>query len=313
MSAQRIVTAVVLTPLVVASMFLPTPYVAAIAAGLFLLGLWEWSQLVGIKGQLWRALYVMVNIALMTALPWGHGLPLFGPVSLVGVVWWLFALLWLLRPDFGREASGWSCALKLVAGTLSTIPAWCALVLLHYGNSDATHVDANGPRWALFGLVMVWAADSCAYFVGVRFGKRKLVPRISPGKTWAGPLGRSGRRTCGRPCWSATARRQIRADAVHGGARPAHCDRIGDRRSFRELDEAPFGLQGLGHTDSWPRRHARSHRQPVGCVARVMDRQGMAGSVNQMIEQSVRDLLACRATPVRSGTRETQLLRRGAP
>jgi len=130
-----------------------------------------------------------VNIALMTALPWGHGLPLFGPVSLVGVVWWLFALLWLLRPDFGREASGWSCALKLVAGTLSTIPAWCALVLLHYGNSDATHVDANGPRWALFGLVMVWAADSCAYFVGVRFGKRKLVPRISPGKTWAGLWG----------------------------------------------------------------------------------------------------------------------------
>ncbi|HEV2608087.1 MAG TPA: phosphatidate cytidylyltransferase [Xanthomonadaceae bacterium] len=186
---QRIVTTVVLTPLVVGAMFLPTPYVAAIAAGIFVFGLWEWSRLVGIDEPLSRALYVLANIALMTALPWGHGLPLFGPVCLIGVVWWLVALLWLLRPDVGRDGGWWSRSIKLAAGTLSIVPAWCALVLLHHGSSMATHTDPNGPRWALLGLVMIWVADSFAYFFGVRYGKRKLVPDISPGKTWVGLWG----------------------------------------------------------------------------------------------------------------------------
>jgi phosphatidate cytidylyltransferase len=188
-STQRIVTAGILTPLVVGAMFLPTPYVAAIAAGIFVFGLWEWSRLVGIDGPLSRALYVLANIALMTALPWGHGLPLFGPVCLIGVVWWMVALLWLLRPDVCRDSGWWSRSIKLAAGTLSIVPAWCALVLLHHGSSVAAHVDPNGPRWALLGLVMIWVADSCAFFFGVRYGKRKLAPHISPGKTWVGLWG----------------------------------------------------------------------------------------------------------------------------
>ena len=190
MKAQRLVTTLVLTPLAVAAvLFLPTPYVAAVAAALFLTGLWEWSRLVGVEGQVWRAMYVMANLALMTALLWGRAFPLFGAVSLVGVVWWMFALLWLLRPDAGREPSNWTRAIKLVAGTLAVVPAWCALVLLHHGVPNGMHADANGPRWALLGLAMVWVADSSDYLVGVRFGKRKLVPRISPGKTWAGLWG----------------------------------------------------------------------------------------------------------------------------
>ena len=188
MSAQRIVTAAVLAPLTVAALlYLRTPYVAAIAAAIFLFGLWEWSRLVGIAEPLRRALYVMANIAVMAALSWG-GRPLFGAIALIGVVWWSFAMLWLARSDFGRDGGGWSRTIKLAAGTLSIIPAWCALALLHAGNPDHTG-DPNGPRWALLGMVMVWAADSCAYFVGVRWGRRKLIPHVSPGKTWAGLWG----------------------------------------------------------------------------------------------------------------------------
>lgn len=190
MSAQRIATAAVLTPLVAAALlFLQTPYVAAIAAALFLFGLWEWSRLVGIEEPLRRAAYVMANIALMAALPWGNALPLFGIVTLIGVVWWILATFWLWHPDLGRDGSGWSRSLKLAAGTLSIIPAWCALVLLHHGTTTGSHGELNGPRWALLALGMVWAADSCAYFTGMRWGRKKLIPHISPGKTWVGLWG----------------------------------------------------------------------------------------------------------------------------
>jgi phosphatidate cytidylyltransferase len=189
MSAQRTITAAVMAPLVIAALLLlSTPYVAAICAALFLCGLWEWSRLVGIKEPVPRAFYLTANIAMMAALAWG-GRPLFGMIALVGVCWWLLATFWLLRVDFGRDGNGWSRALKLAAGTLSIIPAWCALVLLHYGTSTPSHVDASGPRWALLALGIVWAADSGAYFTGVRWGRKKMIPHISPGKTWVGLWG----------------------------------------------------------------------------------------------------------------------------
>ncbi|MBS0212260.1 MAG: phosphatidate cytidylyltransferase [Proteobacteria bacterium] len=187
---QRIITTLIAAPLVVlALLYLHTPYVAAAAAALFLAGLWEWSHLVGIESKVARAVYLLANIALMTGLLWARALPLFSLVSLIGVAWWLLALLWLLRPDAGR-AGGWPArSIKLLSGTLAIVPAWCALVLLHKGQGTLAHPDAQGPRWALLALVVVWAADSCAYAVGSTLGKRKLVPSISPGKTWMGLWG----------------------------------------------------------------------------------------------------------------------------
>ncbi len=187
---QRILTAAILAPLVVAALLmLKTSYVAAIAAALFLGGLWEWSHLVGIASKPWRATYLMANCLLMTGLLWARALPLFTLVSLVGAAWWVLAMLWLLRPDLGRDGSRATRAVKLLAGTLAIVPAWCALVLLHLGEGTAAHPDPNGPRWALLALVIVWATDSFAYLVGSTLGKRKLIPKISPGKTWMGLWG----------------------------------------------------------------------------------------------------------------------------
>lgn len=187
---QRVVTALVLAPLVVlATLYLQTPYVAALAAALFLGGLWEWSHLVGIESRPLRAAYLMLNIALMTGLLWARALPLFSLVSLIGVAWWLGALLWLLRPSLGRESGMLARTIKLLAGTLAIVPAWCSLVLLHLGNGSLAHPDPHGPHWMLLALAIVWAADSCAYVVGSTLGKRKLVPSISPGKTWMGLWG----------------------------------------------------------------------------------------------------------------------------
>src|SRR5690606_3154584 len=68
---------------------------------------------------------------------------------------------------------------KLLAGTLAIIPAWCALALLHAAPGD-------GPVWALFSVMLVWVADTGAYFSGRHFGGARLAPVISPKETWAG-------------------------------------------------------------------------------------------------------------------------------
>ena len=99
---------------------------------------------------------------------------LLAPLPIAGV-------LWLLRPTFAAGDTPGARMLKLIAGSLCVIPAWCALGWLHS--------EALGPRWTLFALVLIWAADSGAYFVGSKFGKHKLAPAISPGKTWEGVVG----------------------------------------------------------------------------------------------------------------------------
>jgi phosphatidate cytidylyltransferase len=72
--------------------------------------------------------------------------------------------------------------MKMLAGVLVIVPAWAALAELHA-------LGTNGPKLVLMLLVMVWLADSGAYFAGRQWGRTKLAPVISPGKTWEGVYG----------------------------------------------------------------------------------------------------------------------------
>lgn len=183
MSMQRTVTSLVMAPIAVAAvLFLATPWLAALIAVICLLGLWEWSRLAGLDDAVQRSIYVAANLMLMAVLPWSdvnRSHVLFKIGALVGVVWWIVAVFWLARPTFGRDGQCRIRALKLAAGTLCLVPAWCSLVLLHFGGP-------LGRRWALLAVLLVWVADSCAYLFGRRYGRRKLIPQISPGKTWVG-------------------------------------------------------------------------------------------------------------------------------
>ena len=194
MTRTRLLAALVMAPLAIAAiLLLPTPWLVALAAVLFMIGLWEWFDLAEIEDTLSRTVLLAANLALVVALVWasrssvGYTLVLFQLVSVIGVVWWLVALLWLRRYDFASDHDTHARVFKLAAGALSMIPAWCALAWIHAS-------QPNGHRWLLTSLAIVWAADSGAYFAGRKWGGRffagrKLAPRVSPNKTIEGLLG----------------------------------------------------------------------------------------------------------------------------
>lgn len=189
MTRTRVLAALAMTPIAIAAiLLLPTPWMVALAAILFLAGLWEWFRLADIDDTLARTVLLVVNMALMVAIVWGSrtsgGLSfvLLQIMVVVGVAWWLLAMLWLRHFDFASNHETHARVFKLAAGTLAIVPAWCALAVLHGS-------EANGHRWLFVALAIVWAADSGAYFAGRHFGKRKLAPRISPNKTVEGLLG----------------------------------------------------------------------------------------------------------------------------
>ena len=189
MTRTRLLAALVMAPVAIAAiLLLPTEWMMALAAVVFMLGLWEWFDLAEIEDTLARTVLLVAHLALMAALVWasrssaGFSFVLLELMTVIGVVWWLLALAWLGRYKFASDHDTHARVFKLAAGALATIPAWCALAWIHGGVPD-------GHRWLLTALMVVWAADTGAYFSGRRFGKRKLSPHISPNKTVEGLVG----------------------------------------------------------------------------------------------------------------------------
>lgn len=173
---QRVITALMLAPLVLAAiLLLPKSWLMPLVAAALLGALWEWTRLIGIRSHSVRALILLLHAGVMAWLAW-RGKPLIPWVALAGVAWWLLALAWLRVPQFAKADTAANRVFKSGVGALLVIPALCAFALLHDESAS----------WALYGLMLVWAADTFAYFAGRRFGGAKLAPSISPGKTWAG-------------------------------------------------------------------------------------------------------------------------------
>ncbi len=195
MTRLRTLTALIMAPIAIAAiLWLPTPWLVALGAVLFLSGLWEWFKLADIDDTLARTVLLVANLALMVAIVWASRLPggglsfvLFKLATVIGVIWWLLAGLWLKHFEFASDHDTHARVFKLAAGTLAIVPAWCALAWIHAE-------PPMGHRWLVVALLIVWSADSGAYFVGRHFGGRvfkgrKLAPRISPNKTVEGLLG----------------------------------------------------------------------------------------------------------------------------
>jgi phosphatidate cytidylyltransferase len=175
----RILTAAVLIGLLLIVLLWLPPWATVVAVtALILAGAWEWSAFLKLHSLPGRVLYVAVVAACLPLL-WQltSAEPARLAVLCLALLWWLVALLWVVFAP-GR-ATAWSAAL---AGLLALTPAWVAMVRLR--------VDvARGEQWVLFALCLVSAADIGAYFAGRSFGRTKLAPQVSPGKTWEGALG----------------------------------------------------------------------------------------------------------------------------
>jgi phosphatidate cytidylyltransferase len=183
MLKQRVVTALILLPIALAIiLLLPTSWFAPVAALAFLGGAWEWSALAGMRAMSLRVAYVG-GVAALFVLCWVvRGDSSWAFILGLGVAWWVACCFWLRQFSFGAAPTLENMWLKAAIGVLMIVTTWVALASIHGGG-------AHGPYWTLLSLVIVWAADTGAYFSGRFFGKRKLAPTISPGKTWAGVYG----------------------------------------------------------------------------------------------------------------------------
>jgi phosphatidate cytidylyltransferase len=176
MLKQRIITAVLML-----AVFLPALFHSAIepfaALGLLLIvaGAWEWGRLNGLPSRI--ALLFGIALGLALGIFWflgGLARPWPELWVLVGSGWVVLAVWMLLRGVPGWSA--WALWPRRLLGWFLLACAWVALV----------QARLLGLEFLLSVLVLVWTADVAAYFGGKAFGRRKLAPSVSPGKSWEG-------------------------------------------------------------------------------------------------------------------------------
>ncbi|MEO7742798.1 MAG: phosphatidate cytidylyltransferase [Usitatibacter sp.] len=181
MLLTRVITAVAMMPVVLGMLFLAGKELWSLfALAIVLLACWEWSRLSGLSHGAQSA-YLAASGAIggyvwllyLQRVPGDFGAAAMTAFIIAAAFWIFAAPSWLaakLRP---------SASICAVAGWIVAWPTWFALVALR---------DAS--PWLLLALAaLVWVADISAYFAGKRFGKRKLAPAVSPGKTWEGVAG----------------------------------------------------------------------------------------------------------------------------
>jgi len=196
---QRIFTALILAPAVIGAIFyLPLAYFAAFMLAVLTIGAWEWGPLMGFADTSRRLAFVAASMLMMGGLwylfpplqLWSEKALLQGNVIAIlwlAVVWWaISAIMTMMYPKYSKF---WSShrSVRGLFGWLTLVPTWLAFMVLR--SSEYQWNVFQGAHLIMFLFLMVWGADIGAYFVGKAFGKHKLMPNVSPGKTIEGYLG----------------------------------------------------------------------------------------------------------------------------
>jgi phosphatidate cytidylyltransferase len=176
MLAQRIMTALVLLALLLPTLWWNSPWPFVVLTLLLIsAAAWEWARLNGLSSN------VAVLCGLLLA---GVGLALAASARTAGeshMLWLLAAGAWLIGGIFVLRAgphrwAQWPRGVRVAVGAVLLVVAWWALA----------QARIAGVNYLLSVLCIVWAADIAAYFGGRAFGRHKLAPSISPGKSWEG-------------------------------------------------------------------------------------------------------------------------------
>ncbi|AQW58817.1 phosphatidate cytidylyltransferase [Vibrio owensii] len=191
---QRIITALILAPLVILGIF-KLPLIGFIIAltAITLLGFWEWTQFTESNSRIAALapavvvtglsfLFISPDAASLNQLATPHY-----TVLALGFAWWIIASGMAIT--YPKTTNLWqnSKALRHVFGFLTLIPFLWSVIILRA--SDISVDPYHGAKLVLYVCFLVWAADSGAYFAGKSMGKRKMAPHVSPNKTIEGLIG----------------------------------------------------------------------------------------------------------------------------
>lgn len=178
MLLQRVITAIVLLGVLLPTLWMTSPQpFCLLALALAAAGAWEWARLNGLVGRA-ALMYAAACAAL------GGGMILLGLPTKPQLSWGVPALAWIwaclrLMPRGPEGWKGLPTRSRLLAGVPILLATWLSMCIAR----------SMGVNLLLSVLCIVWVSDVCAYFAGRQWGRRKLAPSLSPGKTWEGVAG----------------------------------------------------------------------------------------------------------------------------
>ncbi len=185
MLKQRVLTAIVLAVAVLSALFGLSDNLLLMVFGVILLtGAWEWMGLAELRQTAAKISFLLAQAVVLVAAWWMiHSHVNYVPVLLVSAVLaWLLIFYWLVMHERGKRKIHFSIAGRVALGLVLLPMTWIsiAFILVRFENDRVL---------VLLLFFLIWGADVAAYFTGRAFGKHKLAPSISPGKTWQGVMG----------------------------------------------------------------------------------------------------------------------------
>lgn len=195
MLLSRVLTALVLLPLAIGGIiYLPIHYFAIVLAAIFLIGAHEWSKISQLSPS--QSLVFLLAVSVGFFILWHFGLNSQSVVwllSFISIGFWIVATYLVLQ--YPKKSEHWNAkpVISFGFGLLLLLPSWFALVAIkNIAVFQWDAIDIAGSSLLLVLMAIVWIADTGAYFTGRRWGNRKLIPHVSPGKTRAGAYGAIG-------------------------------------------------------------------------------------------------------------------------